>query len=205
MKRILTLLITAMLLVSTCAFAEEENWYLETAKELTSVMGELAGDEGYLSMYTLQKHAGIDAFTENDFSEFSAAWQFYLPPQKGMQAIIGTMAGQEVRMGDLAWEYTYSRMMQMIPTQHNDSLGTEQVIAATILNYSRTYIMPEGFTPCAIVLAIEKDISFVSFSQTGENTITATVQPIFCPEGSNPAKIIPSLGIYIAPNRTQLF
>ena len=50
MKKLLALLMAALMLTGA-AFAEEDDWYLDTAEELAACVGEVAGDEACL-LYT---------------------------------------------------------------------------------------------------------------------------------------------------------
>ena len=56
----------------------------------------------------------------------------------------------------------------------NGQAGAEWLAAASLLTVSETFLMPEGFVPCIVLLdyGTEAD-AMVVFTQTGRETVTA--------------------------------
>lgn len=191
MKKFLSILL-AILLLACPALAEEENWYLETAKELALSMGELAKDEAYLASMTSASFDCLEPLKAADYENIVSAWIYAVPPVDGVLALLGAAEG--AKMSRTAMDYLNTRFAATIPTLYNTSFGSQEgLAAATMLSYSRSFSIPESFDPCIITLELDKGAIAVSFSQTGDDTITATACPLFGPADASPADMVQDL------------
>ena len=191
MKKLFSLFLVSLLLVSCAALAEEESWYLKTARELTLCVGELARDESYLELLSGSHFPCMDPLKTADFENILSAWQYEVPPLKGVLTLLGLVEGAQ--LSPTAMEYFDARMPAMIVSMYSGSYSAEAVAAASMLSYSRSYILPEAFKPCIIALELDSGAIAVSFSQTGEDTITATACPLFAGDGADYGEVVQSL------------
>ncbi|MBQ8506049.1 MAG: hypothetical protein IJ466_01235 [Clostridia bacterium] len=191
MKKLLALLLAALLLACP-ALAEEENWYLETAKELILSMGELAKDEAYHASLSSATFDCIEPLKQADYANIISAWSYDVPPVDGVFALMSIAEG--AKMSRTALDYLNARFPMTIPTMYNSSFGSQEgIAAAAMLSYSRSFITPENFAPCIITLELDKAAIAVSFCRTGDETITATACPLFGAEDISPAEAVQSL------------
>lgn len=180
MKRIWAGFLAMLLMLGGFALAEED-WYMETAKELAACVGELAGDKGYLELMTSSPNLleMIEPLSAVDFSQATGGYRLTLPVD--WMALIFQMSDSapESKAGK---ELVRKMLQNTIVTQYVGMQGAERLAAATMLTYSRTERMPEGFKAQTVLLGYEGAVVAVSFSQTGDETITVSAQPIFAEE-----------------------
>lgn len=179
MKRILIL--SLMLILSLSAAAEEQyGWYLQTAKELTSQVGELAADDAYLEIMGAPDLSCAEDFRQADFDAPISAWYYTVPPIKGMLALMGGVSS------DTALEYLESQIPSSAITMYNGKFSADRLAAATVLSYSRSFLLPDGFEPCIVALELDRGAVAVAFAQSGDGIITATAQPLLTDETLSP-------------------
>lgn len=204
MKRMVALLLAALLSLSACALAEEEteNWYLATARELTARVGELARDEAYQRMLSSTEFEAIDGLQAADFTAVRSAWRFTLYPTDFLLAFLGFST--DGKLSEAGREAMNAFMPQSVVSQKNAQLGATTLAAATILSFSCSYPMPEDFEPCVIALEVDGAAAGVTFAQTGAETITATACPLFHGAEESDAQAAENLGGELARTKEQL-
>lgn len=176
MKKLLAIVLAILISLSIPAFAEEENWYLNTAKELAIMVGEFSRDEGYQEM--MGGHFDvIDTIKTADFENILSAWRYGSPATDSMVSLLSIASNTP--MCEAAQKYLADRFLGTIVSMHNSRYGAENLAAATVISYSCTYVMPDDFAPCIIALELDHAAIAVSFIQTGDDTITATACPLF--------------------------
>ena len=182
MKKLLALLMAALMLTGA-AFAEEDDWYLDTAEELAACVGELAGDEAYLNAmgYPVELVGMAHDYVYVDFTVLLAAWRIeWSETDDLLQALFAVETGE---LSDAGRDYLVQNTARWPLLRTNSEEGTAEWFATSqMLTYSRTYIMPEDFQTCTYLLLfngkMNAEMIGVAFSQTGEETITATALPV---------------------------
>lgn len=196
-KRLISILMIACLLVASCV-AEGGNWYADTSLELARCLGELVRDEAYLKLYTSSEEvrAAMEPLKSADFGRVRNQ---YLVDLSGdlllkLNEVFGD--GEELDAGglsDCGMERLRATLPASIAGAMNASQGATCIAAASILSFSRSYPMPEAFSPCLILLEADGAAVCVAFAQTGEGVVTATANPLFPPEGKSAAKYLSEL------------
>ena len=189
MKKCFALLLAmALCLAGTAgAWAEaapvlaDDGWYLETALDLAEKMGSLADNEAYVELFigmgqdtdgfadTMAQLNGLEpdevvtyAFREDALKTLAAAYQ---------------MDEVSVKLAEPVMEILARRMSSSLGSLLNSYVGGDLWLAiSNTLALTETYIMPDDFAPCALFLLYEgqETAVLVTFTQTGEETITAT-------------------------------
>lgn len=195
MKRALALILALLMLACTAA-AEEENWYLQTAKELTRRVGELAVDENYIKLYYGADFSCLDELRQADFEHPVSAWRYATPPLRGVLALLGAQPS------DAAMEYLESRVPTMALDMYAGKFGVESLTASTVLCYSRSYLLPEGFEPCIVALELDHGAVAVAFYRTGESSITAAARPLI--DDQSPLALATGLGASFPLNMREM-
>ena len=188
MKRFLALLASLALLLALPALAEED-WYLETARELAAQLGELAQDETYLELFGMPQDvsAAIEPFCAADYSSSVLDFRINLPIDAFFK--LYDSFSDSAGLSGAGLERMRAFIPSMLITGYNNAQGVEHVAAASVLNFSRGYPMPEGFSPCIYVLQFDSATVAVAFAQSGDATISATAYPLFTGEDASLAGI----------------
>ena len=189
MKKLLAALLALMLCATAfCgAFAEaapavaNDGWYLETALYVAEQMGVLADNEAYVELFI-----GMGEDTDG-FADIMAQLNgltpdeviTYLYKTDALETLAAAYQMDEVTtvLGKPAMESIYRRMNQSLGSLLNSYVGGSLWLAiANALSYNETYLMPENFVPCALLLRYDGQEAaiLVTFSQTGTETITVT-------------------------------
>jgi len=189
LKKYLAALLALMLCAaSLCgAFAEaapaafDDNWYMETALYMTEQMSALADNEAYVELFI-----GMGEDTDR-FADQMAQLKgltpdeviTYLYKTNALETLAAAYQMDEVTtaLGKPAMESVYRRMNQALGSMLNSHVGgTLWLTVASVLNYTETFLMPEDFVPCSLLLRYEGQEAavLVSFSQTGTETITVS-------------------------------
>lgn len=178
MKKWIAMLM-ALIVLCVPALAEED-WYLTTAGELTEAVGELVRDEVYQESMTSMHLDCVAAIQDADFATVKRAYRTAFPVQKIRDWI--KSQGQDLTgLTDAAWDRIVVSVPQMMLSMYNGRQSVDAVAASSIISVSRTYVMPEGFESCLLILELEGAVVGAAFLATGEDTVTVVVQPLFCP------------------------
>ena len=179
MKKLLSLLLGLILLCSS-SLVLAEDWYLATAQKLNERMGVLVGNESYLSFYMDVKQDGVEEelamMAETVGCDVQQVVRFRYAPEKVDAYIesyfICDRVDDQTRL--IQKELT-QRMNLSLPMMLNRVIGGDLWIAlASSLQVSETFVMPDDFAECTLALDFGKDTAvLVTFSQTGEETVTA--------------------------------
>lgn len=168
----------ALALVTCQAFGEGDDWYILTAAEMTEDLGVLVKDQAYQAMLTQSLNECVDQLKQVDYAQVTGAYRLDILEDQVMRLFYNAASGAELT--DIAFEYAYSRLPQTLLTSYNGRRGSECLAAAAMLTYTRTFVMPQNFKPCVMLLALNGGIAGVAFEKTGEDTVTAIAQPVFC-------------------------
>lgn len=177
LPRIFSLLIVLCLLLPLCAHAEEsaeQDWYLEKAAILTGRLYELISFEGLVEVYTSQEEviSLIGSWRTAMESEPVSVKGYDLPPVE----LISEFTPEMKNIPAVLLEKIERSMASLLVSQINGMMGVNFLAASTIPTLSEGYIMPEGFRPCVILYEYENICVSVSFTQIGEQVVSATVQ-----------------------------
>ena len=180
MKKFLSLIL-ALVLLCSASLALAEDWYLETAENLSSRMAILVQNQTYLAFFMDVKQDGVqeelDMMAEISGKDVQKVYRFRYAPEKVDQYV------ENYFMGDRVDEYTQLVQAEVLKRM-NPSLsgmlngvigGTLWTSLSSILSASETFAMPDNFEDCALGLDFGADTAvLVVFTQTGEDTVTAT-------------------------------
>lgn len=176
MKKLLALLMAALMLTGA-AFAEEDDWYLDTAEELAACVGELAGDEAYQQLVSGLEFEELDALKGVDYTAPQAAWRIEWSAAGDLLFALYS-AVETGDLSDAGRDCIDQAMARSLFLGANSTESANWVAVSGMLTYSRTYVMPEDFQTCFYLLEFDGALVGVAFSQTGDETITATAQPV---------------------------
>lgn len=188
-KLFMTLLV--LLMLGCPALAEEADWYLDKAQELAVKVGVLAKDESYFQMMTGQSFDCAELLKTADFEKMVSAYRCTLPDEAGVRVILRLVSGGE--MSDAALDWQIRSLPETVLTMYAGKRGADELAVASMLTYSRTYIAPENFEQCVYVLELDGAIVGVSFSRTGDETVTVSARPMFVDENEGIADALDSL------------
>lgn len=157
-----------------------ENWYLTEAKNLAAAMGALADNEAYVELF-IGMGEDTDGFADK-MAELKGllpdAVNFYYQRTDALESLAANYQMDEftVAANRNVMENLLRRMNMNLPGLLNASVGGSLWMAiASALTYTETFIMPEGFQNQAVLLLYGdcEAAVLVTYTQTGENTITA--------------------------------
>lgn len=174
MKKRVSLLMALLALILP-ALAEGEDWYLSTSTELAQRVGELARDDAFTEMNISREFSCMEPARAADYSTLKSAYRVQLPDEAGMRVLTKMMYGGDI--SETACEYVVSGFANAFVNQYIAMEGAEVLAASTLLTYARTYEMPEDFENVLYVLEFEGAVIGVTFTGTGDTTITATAKP----------------------------
>lgn len=186
MKRFITWVVICIIALCPVCNAEE-NWYLQEGKRLAERVFGLAADETYVQMYTASGEIRkvVSDFAKSDFSQIVEARMLSLPDAQSIERLLGlisTLSGEEIpEMSDAVKTEMFKQIPGMLVTMVNNRQGVSWVAAtASVLRTSETYIMPEDFHPCVLLLEYPGEYAVaVAYTQTGEDTLTATATAVY--------------------------
>lgn len=182
MKRILCLIL-AVLCTGTAAMCEasDYDWDMEIGEQMTLDLGVLVSDEAYLELYGMPDFECFDELRAADYEQITEA-HFCKMPSLLLLKVAAKLSG-EGQISDVAWEIFERRYPEMILTIYNGNLGANELAAITSLSFSRTFCAPEDFAAGLLLIEIPNGMTAVAFSKTGEDTVTATIQPVILKDG----------------------
>lgn len=189
MKKCFALLMALALTLcaAACAVAEaapvlaDDSWYLETALDLADKMGSLADNEAYVELFI-----GMGEDTDG-FADIMAQLNGLEPDEvvtyafreDALEGLANAYQMDEVsiKLAEPVMDILARRMSSSLGSLLNSHVGgTLWLAISNALAYTETYIIPEDFVPCALFLRYDGQEAaiLVTFTQTGEETITAT-------------------------------
>lgn len=189
MKKCFALLMALALTLcaAACAVAEaapvlaDDSWYLETALDLADKMGSLADNEAYVELFI-----GMGEDTDG-FADIMAQLNGLEPDEvvtyafreDALEGLANAYQMDEVsiKLAEPVMDILARRMSSSLGSLLNSHVGgTLWLAISNALACTETYIIPEGFAPCALFLRYDGQEAaiLVTFTQTGEETITAT-------------------------------
>lgn len=184
MKKVFALLL-ALILISLAPLSLAEDWYLATADALADRLSILVTNETYLAFFIDVKQDGVseelEMMAETSGKDIRNVIRLRYAPEKVDQYV------KNYFMSDRVDEYT-AMVQSEVLKRMNPSLsgmlngiigGTLWTSLSSILSASETFAMPEGFESCVLGLDFGLDTAvLVAFTQTGEDTVTATASYI---------------------------
>lgn len=176
-KRMMSVLIAFAMLIPFAGYAEDSadtDWYMETADALCGKLQEVVSFDGFAEFYTASEEiaALIDSWNTAMDVQPKAVGGYPLPT---LSMISEFVPGLE-NAPDALIEKMERSMAALLVTQINATEGVNFLAASNIPTLSEGYVMPENFEPCIIVYEYEGICVCVSFVETGEGVIGATVQ-----------------------------
>lgn len=166
-------LLLCLTLLCGCARAD---WAGDTAEALSARMTALAVDEAYVSLFTGSEEvlAQVERMAANEGLEAGQVRRFTLRSESS-SADYAEWEGLELpALSAVAGEELERRLAAMPPSLLNGQAGADWLAAASLLTVSETYLMPEDFVPCIVLMDFGTDADvMVVFTRTGEETVTA--------------------------------
>lgn len=183
MKRFLSLFLLIVFLLCPPATAEED-WYLETAKELAVRMGELVQDELYQYQYLLcEDSPAFASLKATDFQNPSDIWS--IPISGELAGEIFALYGITGAQSEFGMEQLLLHMTTLLITNGiQEDRSYDAMLVQSAYAFSRTRRMPENFAPHFCLLEFDHALLAVAFTATGESCVTLTVTPVFVSEGT---------------------
>ena len=178
-RKALCTLLAIGLMISGTAMAE--NWYVDVGTNLASRMHELAGEDGFVSMYTDSQEIlqQIHDFAQTEISTPETMRMLKLPSGEDTKRLINILVAlmdeEMPEISDAVVEHFARQVPSMLVSVLNGQIGVTWIATATVLTTSETFIQPEDFVPCVLWMEYPGDYAIaVGFTQTGEDTLTAT-------------------------------
>lgn len=187
MRKTMALVLSLLFLLGSISAARAEaapalsadDWYLTEALSLAEAMSVLADNEAYVELF-IGMGEDTDGFADQ-MAQLSGltpdAVLRYTYRTDALENLAAAYQMDEVTtaLGKPAMEAVNRRMNVALGNLLNGHVGGSLWLAvSSALTYTETYIMPEGFQPCALFLSYEGQEAavLVTFSQTGEDTVT---------------------------------
>ena len=172
-KRTVAVLLLCLTLLCDCARAD---WADDTADALCERMTALAGERAYVSLFTGSEEvlSQVERMAANEGLEVGQVRRFTLRSESSY-ADYAEWEGLELpALSAVAGEELERRLAAMPPSLLNGQAGADWLAAASLLTVSETYLMPEDFVPCIVLMDFGTDADvMVVFTRTGEETGTA--------------------------------
>lgn len=178
MKRILSLFLAATLIFSCSSVLAEKQWYEETSLRLCERIVHLAGQPQYISLFTADPSVTEAVLPHLQSLKGRVPSSITVYRYKGLTENLSPLLNElplgefdSVCMEELNKRLSGSAMASFL----NGRNSIDWVAAASILNAYETFTMPEAFVPLLVVVRYsDSEAAFmVSYTQTGETTITA--------------------------------
>ena len=172
-KRTVAVLLLCLTLLCGCARAD---WADDTADALCERMTALAGERAYVELFTGSEEvlSQVERMAANEGLEVGQVRRFTLRSESSY-ADYAEWEGLELpALSAVAGEELERRLAAMPPSLLNGQAGADWLAAASLLTVSETYLMPENFVPCIVLMDFGTDADvMVVFTRTGEETVTA--------------------------------
>lgn len=154
---------------------------LNIAMEMVYGVHELAGDENYHSLMrgdaALTFLPGIAA---TDCTDLRSAQRIEISSSFIMIAA-SMLDGSLSPTGKAASE---ASIPSMFISMWNGAQGSTALAEHTVCKWDRTFLAPENFSNCAMLLDCGGTLYWVAFAETGDGIITVTAAPLFMQDGS---------------------
>lgn len=169
-------LIAALLMALLLPAAALADWTGDMADALCARMISLAGEEAYVGLFTESPEvlAQVERMAANEGLEARQVRRFVLRSESSYEDYVEWEGLELPELSAEAAGELEKRLTAMPPSLLNGQAGADWLAAASLLAVSETCLMPEGFTPCVVLLDFDTDADvMVVFTQTGEETVTA--------------------------------
>jgi len=178
MKKLVALILTLCCLFS-CACAKED-WYVETAQTLAKRMALLSDNLTYAAFFYDVKQDDVEQqlaeMAALDGKKLRSVQMLSYEPEQVESYIADYFVSDRVDEANAAVADELLRRMNLaLPDMLNHLVGGWQWQSLSrIMQATATFEAPKAFRECALVLDYGVDVSIlVTFTQTGENTVTA--------------------------------
>ena len=163
-------LAAALLLCLILPAAALADWADERADALCERMTALAAEEAYVSLFTgsAEVLSQVERMAVNAGQEVQQRRRFVLRDEASYADYVEWEGLELPALSETAAAELEKRLAAMPPSLLNGQAGAEWLAAASLLTVSETFLMPEDFVPCIVLLDYGTE-----FTQTGEETVTA--------------------------------
>lgn len=169
-------LAAALLLCVLVPAAALADWADEQSDALCARMTALAAEEVYVRLFTDndQVLSQVERMAANAGAEVKRRRRFVLRDEASYADYVEWEGLELPALSETAAGELEKRLAAMPSSLLNGQAGAEWLAAASLLTVSETFLMPEGFVPCIVLLdyGTEAD-AMVVFTQTGRETVTA--------------------------------
>lgn len=190
MKRWISILVTVLVvfsLIGGAAFAQSDP-LIDIAMDMARDLHTLANDEKYFELmgYTYTRDY-ISAFAAVDCDEMRSAYRV----TSAATLIAQVMGGS--RLSDVGRSNIIKSAYAGPGNTWNAQKSADAMSQAAVLSLSRSYLKPNGFQNCVILLDCGGAVYAVSCVETGAGIITATATPMFLDEGESMETVVQNL------------
>ena len=149
---------------------------LNIAMELVWGVHELAGDENYHSvMMSDIDRSFLPGIAATDCTDLRSAQRIEIGASLGM--IVANMYGGSLSpTGNAAAAASIPRMLSSMWNGRQGALASSEQVLCT---WERTFLAPENFSNCAMLLDCGGAFYWVAFAETGDGIITVSAAPLF--------------------------
>ena len=190
MKRWISILVTVLVVFSLIggAASAQSDPLIDISMDMARDLHTLANDEAYFEFmgYTYTKDY-ISAFAAADCDELRSAYRV----TTAATLIAQIMGGS--RLSDVGRRNVIKSAYAGIGNSWNAQKSMDAISQAAVLNLSRSYLKPNGFQNCIMLLDCGGAVYAVSCVETGAGIITATATPMFLDEGENIETVVQSI------------
>ena len=189
MKRWISMLVMVLLvfsLIGGAAFAQSDP-LIDVAMDMARDLHTLANDEAYFELmgYTFTRDY-ISAFAAVDCDELRSAYRV-----TSMATLIAQIMGGS-RLSDVGRSNFIKYVYAGPGNSWNARKSADAISQAAVLSLSRSYLKPNGFQNCIMLLDCGGAVYAIS-CETGAGIITATATPMFLDEGENIETVVQSI------------
>ncbi len=174
----LTAVILLCVMLFSCAWAgaADQNWYIEHAELLRDDLYEIISSEGFGQYFSTSEDIAsqIDAWKTGMEEEPISTSAYDMPSFEMLLTMMGGIESMPELPEPLMKRFSRGLGNTLITTL-NGQQGTIFLAASSMATFSEGYIMPEDFKPCIIIYEYEDFCVCVNFSESGEETIQASV------------------------------
>lgn len=149
---------------------------LNIAMELVWGVHELAGDENYHSvMMSDIDRSFLPGIAATDCTDLRSAQRIEIGASLGM--IVANMYGGSLSpTGNAAVAASIPNMFSSIWNANHGTLALSELV---LCSWGRTFLAPENFSNCAMLLDCGGAFYWVAFAETGNGIISASAAPLF--------------------------
>lgn len=151
---------------------------MNIAMELIFDVHAVANDENYLSLMTSAKLEYCPALAATDPYDLRSIHRIVIPG-----AALKVLVGFGMDLSPAAMSRMNRAIATVVPSLWSGDMGEQAMMECVLLQWSKPYPMPEGFSPCSWLVDCGGALYWIGFEQSSEDIITAHISPVWLAEG----------------------